>query len=289
MKLRWLLSLTLLLLMAPLLIAQDDEKADKKQDEEPTVAEQFRDMKSAFSKEMRAFSAKVRKAKAAERSDIMKEQVEFASDMTGKVMELVDSSEDQELSASILAWVAQNDRGENKAAAVEQLLTDFPESEELATIATSMGRAMPEPKNEVILRSLIENSPHDSVKANATLSLVNMLSSMNRFADMPKTARAGFVKQMGEGGEEFLDKWTAEAVAAETEKLLEAAMESYADVPYGRGSTVGEFAENKLFSIKYLQIGKVAPDIEGSDLDEVEFKLSDYRGKVVVIDFWGDW
>lgn len=38
-----------------------------------------------------------------------------------------------------------------------------------------------------------------------------------------------------------------------------------------------------------LAIGKTAPDIEGVDLDEVPFKLSDYRGKIVVLDFWGDW
>jgi cytochrome oxidase Cu insertion factor (SCO1/SenC/PrrC family) len=37
------------------------------------------------------------------------------------------------------------------------------------------------------------------------------------------------------------------------------------------------------------QIGQVAPDIEGEDLDGTKFKLSDYRGKVVVVDFWGDW
>jgi cytochrome oxidase Cu insertion factor (SCO1/SenC/PrrC family) len=36
-------------------------------------------------------------------------------------------------------------------------------------------------------------------------------------------------------------------------------------------------------------IGKVAPDIEGVDVDGKKFKLSDYRGKVVVLDFWGDW
>ena len=36
-------------------------------------------------------------------------------------------------------------------------------------------------------------------------------------------------------------------------------------------------------------VGNVAPDIEGSDLDGVAFKLSDYKGKVVFLDFWGDW
>ena len=38
-----------------------------------------------------------------------------------------------------------------------------------------------------------------------------------------------------------------------------------------------------------LQIGQEVPDIEGVDLDGVKFKLSDYRGKVVVLDFWGHW
>ena len=36
-------------------------------------------------------------------------------------------------------------------------------------------------------------------------------------------------------------------------------------------------------------IGKIAPDITGKDLDGVPFKLSDYRGKVVVVYFSGDW
>jgi len=38
-----------------------------------------------------------------------------------------------------------------------------------------------------------------------------------------------------------------------------------------------------------LAVGNYAPDIEGTDLDGNAFKLSDYRGKVVMLDFWGDW
>lgn len=38
-----------------------------------------------------------------------------------------------------------------------------------------------------------------------------------------------------------------------------------------------------------LAIGKVAPEIEAEDVYGVPLKLSDYRGKVVVLDFWGDW
>lgn len=36
-------------------------------------------------------------------------------------------------------------------------------------------------------------------------------------------------------------------------------------------------------------IGCTAPDIAGVDLDGVAFKLSDYKGKVIFLDFWGDW
>jgi len=35
--------------------------------------------------------------------------------------------------------------------------------------------------------------------------------------------------------------------------------------------------------------GRPAPDFEAVDLDGKAFKLSDYRGKVVLIDFWATW
>ena len=38
-----------------------------------------------------------------------------------------------------------------------------------------------------------------------------------------------------------------------------------------------------------LAVGKMAPDITGTDLDGQPFKLSDYRGRVVVLAFSGEW
>ena len=38
-----------------------------------------------------------------------------------------------------------------------------------------------------------------------------------------------------------------------------------------------------------FKIGNRAPEISGEDIEGVAFKLSDYRGKVVGLDFWGDW
>jgi hypothetical protein len=50
-----------------------------------------------------------------------------------------------------------------------------------------------------------------------------------------------------------------------------------------------EKAKGELFEMHNLAVGKVAPEIKGKDVDGKAFKLSDYRGKVVVLDFWGDW
>ncbi len=47
--------------------------------------------------------------------------------------------------------------------------------------------------------------------------------------------------------------------------------------------------KDALFLLENLSIGKAAPEIEGEDIDGKRFKLSDYRGKVVVLDFWGHW
>jgi hypothetical protein len=38
-----------------------------------------------------------------------------------------------------------------------------------------------------------------------------------------------------------------------------------------------------------LEVGNRAMEISGEDIDGRRFKLSDYRGKVVVLDFWGNW
>jgi hypothetical protein len=48
-------------------------------------------------------------------------------------------------------------------------------------------------------------------------------------------------------------------------------------------------AKEALAEVQKLAIGTAAPEIDGIDVDGVKFKLSDYRGKVVLLDFWGFW
>ena len=44
-----------------------------------------------------------------------------------------------------------------------------------------------------------------------------------------------------------------------------------------------------LKNLDLIQVGKSVPDIDGIDTEGKPFKLSDYKGKVVLIDFWAFW
>jgi TolA-binding protein len=55
------------------------------------------------------------------------------------------------------------------------------------------------------------------------------------------------------------------------------------------GTEAAKKAKNTIFAMDNLGVGKMAPDFTATDQDGVDFKLSDYRGKVVVVAFWGFW
>lgn len=64
----------------------------------------------------------------------------------------------------------------------------------------------------------------------------------------------------------------------------------YADVKF-KYSTYGAIADGLLnpHSASALQVGQPAPEIEGVDENLKPMTLSSFKGKVVLLDFWGDW
>lgn len=69
---------------------------------------------------------------------------------------------------------------------------------------------------------------------------------------------------------------------ARGEKLLEQAIANGAGASWVSGA-------RKTFNTIRLKPGHLAPDFEAQTIDGHEFKLSDYRGKVVMLDFYGFW
>ncbi|HJZ59456.1 MAG TPA: redoxin domain-containing protein [Gemmataceae bacterium] len=149
---------------------------------------------------------------------------------------------------------------------------------------------------ETFLRAVLELNPHREVLGLACLSLAQFLSDrMNRLDILKDQEKPDLAERyhrvFGKDFVEELQRQDRGKVAREIEALFDRAAEKYADVKipvtyFGSGGTVGEKARAELFQIRHLSVGKEAPDIEGEDQDGKRFKLSDYRGKVVLLDFW---
>lgn len=145
---------------------------------------------------------------------------------------------------------------------------------------------------EPFLREVLKNSPHKEIRAQACLALARFLSNRSLRLDLvlkqPVLARE-FADLYGKEYLERLRREDRTKAAEEAEALLVRATRDYGDVKLPDGETVAENAEAELFGLRRLSVGKVAPEIEGEDQDGVKFKLSDYRGKVVLLDFWSEY
>jgi len=144
---------------------------------------------------------------------------------------------------------------------------------------------------ETFLRTVLEKNPHREVQGNACLRLaqflVSRLDRLDMIAGQPDLA-GRYELLYGKDYIERLRRQDRAEVIKEAEIFYERAAEKYADVKMPYGDLVGEQAKTELYELRYLAIGKPAPEIEGEDQDAKTLKLSDYRGKVVLLYFWSE-
>jgi thiol-disulfide isomerase/thioredoxin len=89
-----------------------------------------------------------------------------------------------------------------------------------------------------------------------------------------------------------LKGWVTEPLddrrSAEAEQFLQRAIAA-ADKAGASGLKLANAAHEELSQMQRWSLGKVAPEIEGEDMDGRKMRLSDFRGKVVVVHFWATW
>jgi len=146
---------------------------------------------------------------------------------------------------------------------IETLLSESMQSPALAELPGELRYAsymFGEPRVLEALHAIVDESPHEKVRAGAlfTLAAVQLES---RDPEVRSGCRKSFETLVGD----------------------------YGTLPYRGKSTYAAAAEGYLFELDHLQLGMNAPDFETLDENGVTWKLSDYRGKVVVVDFWGFW
>jgi S1-C subfamily serine protease/peroxiredoxin len=150
--------------------------------------------------------------------------------------------------------------------ATDLLLQDHLDDHELSKVALLMP-AVPQSGSKGFLRSLIQKTPHRETRAYACLALAKTLQ--HEADEKPESSASPATHQ-------------------EIVGLLNRVTDEFSDVTLD-GHPLSEVVKPLLFAKERLAIGKKAIEIVGPDGEGNEFKLSDYKGKVVLLTFWGDW
>jgi len=151
-------------------------------------------------------------------------------------------------------WSDESERSDAALERIAQIRKDYGTSKHLVQIMEPIGFLVAAEKRGELFADLAKSSPHPEVQGVALL-------------------------------------FRAKAAKGEARK----AMLIELDTKYGehryKYSSLHEIADSLLnpHPKSELVVGKLAPEITGVDLNGKPMKLSDFRGKVVVLDFWGDW
>ena len=192
-----------------------------------------------------------------------------------------------------LLWLLGERTAEGDMAANLELLEKHHFAREEMSKAILMLQYAHVPAATALLERLAKQSPHRNVRGQATMAqaeaLRDLLERIAEVAGASEADRAQLAQYYSEDQLAQLAKLDPAATQASAVQLYETVIRDYADVPAMRKGVLGDAAKATLNEMLNLVVGKLAPDIVGEDIAGVPFKLSDYRGKVVMLDFWGHW
>jgi thiol-disulfide isomerase/thioredoxin len=161
---------------------------------------------------------------------------------------------------------------------------------------------------EPYFRALLRESRDRDALGRACMALVRCNQARARVAARPffdhlddhpeRASTTAFLNsRLDPGYTGYIRSTDPAALSDENEALLDRVIKEFGDIPLSprwakakmEGRTLAEAAKRSLDAIRSVAVGRVAPEIEGEDIDGRPMRLSDYRGKVVVLVFWGTW
>ncbi len=208
-----------------------------------------------------------------------------------RVWEIVREEPRDATALEALAWLVEESRSQaDRDQALAAIAKDHLESKDLAPLCAKLG------ENQQVGPELLElvttSNPDRKVRGTALFALAR------HQLESAKTARKlrgpqdegleGFKRWLGADRAGTLARTDPATLEADAASTFDRVVREFGDVPWRTG-TLGDRAEAELRELRELTVGKEAPEIAGEDLAGVAFRLSDYRGKVVLLDFWGNW
>jgi hypothetical protein len=195
------------------------------------------------------------------------------------------------VSADALLWVVKKVRGKADTDRALHLLakhhvTSQTIGEGTKTIARSRST-----KAEPLLRAVLAKNPNKQAQALACFYLAALLESEANIVEQLKSEpelTPRVLQYFGEEYGEHLSSLKPVEVTKRREQVYAQMLKSFAKAEVA-GEVLGKVATRALFGIRNLSVGKSAPEITGQDIHGKPMKLSGFRGKVVMLSFWGHW
>jgi peroxiredoxin len=181
---------------------------------------------------------------------------------------------------------------DHSARAIEMMANDYVRDEKLGDVCQQIFPFFHLPAAENLIRAVLDRNPSRTTRGLACHALAQYLEyqahMVRRLRESPEWI-PNFEQSRGKDRiQNVLREKDPNTLEEEAAKFLERAISDYGTVKYGQRS-LAEVAEGELTGLRHLKIGVVAPEIDGEDVDGKRLKLSDYRGKVIVLTFSGNW
>lgn len=231
-----------------------------------SASEQMEAVQTEMSDKQRDIIKRYRAAEDdTERQKILEEYKQLQSEILNRYAKIVDKHPDDEAVFPALQMLVASP--DHAAKATQILIKHHLNNEQMGMICLQLGM-QGATGAEKLVRAVAEKSKSHAAQGMALLGLGQMLFARSNQPDIDEAER--------------------DRVRAEAKKTLRTVVDKYADVDAGRRNA-GDWASGVLFEVEHLAVGLPVPDLEGEDLEGAAFKLSDYRGKVVFLDFWAHW
>lgn len=287
-----------LLVLLPALQARDKPEIQ-------TPEQQYKALVKEVKAAEREFEKAFEEAKTPQdQQKIRQEMITQSSKWYAHFLTLAENNPKDPAAVDALRWVISYNRAlkydpqSPRAKAFKLLLRDHVKDEKMAAVCQVLRGEIvdlysKEDKCRQLLRAVLEKNPHRPAKALACLALADQterrLRQGRQFRDQPELAKR-YESLAGKEAIEALVKADPEKLSKEAETLYERVVKDFTDIVDAKDGKIAEKAKDRLEVLRHpILVGKPAPEIEGEDIDGKGFKLSDYRGKVVLLDFWGNW
>jgi hypothetical protein len=252
-------------------------------------AERFAAIQKEWDDTRRAFSKAYQEAKTP--ADREKLVYPDAKTLMPRVWDLVHEDSRDATALEALTWIVQMNPSKTELDdALTAVQMDHLKSPKLGDLCASLaGNVQVGTK---LLEQIAAENPDHAVKGQALYAIASQklesIGMAKSIASSSAEDSKGLVEYLGAARYDELKALDVAKAEKDAAQILDRVVKEFADVK-GSRSTLGEAAGADLFELRDLALGKPAPDIEAEDLTGVKFKLSEYRGKVVLLDFWGNW